>query len=116
MRSRIAASRVGARYRRRPRRSSRRATRQVLVAGIEAHAHRDALHDLHPVAAGVLRWQLARGLVPLGYGIAIARVLFGRNIGVAVEVGDDRSELLIERGELLLCVLQIPARRIEGLL
>ena len=28
-----------------------------LVAGVEAHAHRDALHDLHPVAAGVLRRQ-----------------------------------------------------------
>ena len=31
--------------------------RQALVAGIDAHAHRDALHDFHPVAAGVLRRQ-----------------------------------------------------------
>ena len=29
----------------------------VLVARVEANAHRDALHDLHPVAAGVLRRQ-----------------------------------------------------------
>jgi hypothetical protein len=31
--------------------------RQILVAGIEAHAHRHALHDLDPIAAGVLRRQ-----------------------------------------------------------
>jgi hypothetical protein len=35
---------------------------------------------------------------------------------VAVEIGGDRGELLMERGELLLRVLQIPARRVKGLL
>src|SRR5882724_4485588 len=29
----------------------------VLVAGVEANAHRDTLHDFHPVAARVLRRQ-----------------------------------------------------------
>jgi hypothetical protein len=31
--------------------------RPALVAGVETNAQRDALHDLHPVAAGVLRGQ-----------------------------------------------------------
>ena len=53
--------------------------------------------------------------VALGNGVAIARVLLDRDIGVAVEVGGDRGELLIERGQLLLRVLQIPVRRIESL-
>src|SRR5690348_4846928 len=30
---------------------------QIAVAGIDGHAQRDALHDLHPVAARVLRRQ-----------------------------------------------------------
>ena len=29
--------------------------RQVVVGHVDAHAHRDALHHFHPVAAGVLR-------------------------------------------------------------
>ena len=43
-------------------------------------------------------------------------MLLDRDVGVAVEVGGDRGELLIERGELLLCVLQVAARGVEGLL
>ena len=35
-------------------------------------------------------------------------MLLDRDIGIAVEIGGDRGELLIERGELLLRVLQIP--------
>jgi hypothetical protein len=60
--------------------------------------------------------ELARRLVPLCHGIAIARVLLDRDVGIAVEVGGDRGELLVERGQLLLRVLQIPTRRVEGLL
>src|SRR5258706_13630867 len=57
VRSGLGAGRAGARYRHRPRRSFRRATAAALVARVEANAHRDALHDLHPVAARVLRRQ-----------------------------------------------------------
>ena len=52
----------------------------------------------------------------LGHGIAIARVLLDRNIGVTVEVGGDGGKLLVERGQLLLRVLLVPARRVESLL
>jgi len=60
--------------------------------------------------------ELARGFVPLRHDIAITRVLLDRDLGATVEVGGDRGELVIERDQLLLRVLQIPARRVEGLL
>src|ERR1700733_2956906 len=58
--------------------------RQFLVAGIDAHAHRHALHDLHPIAAGILRRQqreflrrrgtdALHGAVPDGVRISINR-------------------------------------------
>ena len=38
--------------------------RAALVACVDAHAHRDALDDLDPVAAGVLRRQQLRTPAP----------------------------------------------------
>jgi hypothetical protein len=178
--------------------------RQVLVAGVDAHAHRDALHDLDPVAAGVLRRQqreflrrsrayarddampyrvrigvdgdgdllsgpdigqlrflwvgvhpdvvcideiegscrsgqiftrrdrrhvrdgagerrpddgvveLARRFGALRHRLEITWILGDRPVGIAVELGRDRAELLIEGEKLLLRVLLVEARLIVG--
>ena len=58
--------------------------------------------------------ELARGFIALRHGVEIARVLLDRDFGIAVEVGGDGGELLVERGELLLCVLQVPPRGVEA--
>ena len=87
--------------------------------GLQVFAGRDRGHVRHDARERRLHdrvVELARGFVALRHGIEITRMLLDRDIGIAVEVGGDRGELLVERGELLLRVLQIPARGVEGLL
>ena len=60
--------------------------------------------------------ELARRLVPLGDGREITRVLFDRDVRIAVEIGSNAGELLLERSDLLLGVLQVHPRGIERLL
>jgi hypothetical protein len=78
--------------------------------GLEILAGRNRRHIRHD--AGEWRLddgvaELARRLVALSQGIKVARVLLDRAVRIAVEVGGDRGELLMERGKLLLGVLQV---------
>ena len=80
--------------------------------GREVLARRDRRHVRHD--AGERRpdnrvGELTRRLVTLRQGVEVARILLDTAVGIAVEIGGDRGELLIEGGDLLLGGLQVPA-------
>src|SRR6266481_6392135 len=55
--------------------------------------------------------ELPRRFIALRHRFEISRVFLDRDLGIAVEVGGDRGELLGERCLLLLRVHQVSARR-----
>ena len=58
--------------------------------------------------------ELACSLIARGHGILVFGMVFDRRIGIAIQVGGDAGQLLLQRGKLLLRTLEGIARGIEG--
>jgi hypothetical protein len=71
-------------------------------------------HDVGERCVDNCMGKLTRHFAALCHRLEMAEVLLDRAIGIAIEVRGDCGELLIERGKLLLGVLQVSARCVEG--
>jgi len=58
--------------------------------------------------------ELTCSLIARGYCIFVFGMVFNRRIGIAIQVGGEPCELLLQRGTLLLRALQGIARGVEG--